>query len=268
MDNSSFHKHDYDLFGLKEFAFQIREIARPLMEAMQTIRDLLHPIIQAADKHRQEIIKFGQAFKDATRFMIAIEQLGEAQYVYWDYMSSDFIDAVIESKNINKTLREMMIRDRFCKVNDTIERTIESKEIQKYERLYSQSVKAFRNGDCDLAITGFSSVFDGVLTIVSDNSTSHFTPRIKTIEEKLKKHSVLDHEEYAMLTLAWTLEKTLVTISKFSNFDGKEPKGLNRHWIGHGRTTRKKTKLDCVKMINLIYGLLLVRKLDETALGV
>ena len=72
-----------------------------------------------------------------------------------------------------------------------------------------------------------------------------------------------DHDEYATLTLALTLEKTLDSFSAFSDFSKKEPKGLNRHWIAHGRSTRKKTKLDCVKMINLIYGLLLIEQLDS-----
>ena len=62
-----------------------------------------------------------------------------------------------------------------------------------------------------------------------------------------------------------TLEKTLDSFSAPSDFKGKEPKGLNRHWIAHGRATRKKTKLDCVKMINLIYGLLLIGELESTA---
>ena len=262
MDNTFSHWQNNDLSELKDIAFQIHEITRPLMEAMQTIRDLLHPIVQAAEQHKQEIIEFGQAFKDAARIMLTIEKLGTAQYVYWDYMTSEFIDEIIESKNINKTLREMMIRDRFSGVNDTIDKTLESNEIKEYKRLYNQSVKAFRNGDSDLAVTGLTSVFDGVLTFVSDNSSHQFPPRIEIIKKKLNEHSVLDHDEYAMLTLACTLEKTLASISKRYDFDGKEPKGLNRHWIAHGRTTRKKTKLDCVKMINLIYGLLLIGKLD------
>ena len=45
-------------------------------------------------------------------------------------------------------------------------------------------------------------------------------------------------------------------------FDDPEPKILNRHWIMHGRSLRRKTKLDCVKMIRFIYGIIL---LDEIA---
>lgn len=48
-----------------------------------------------------------------------------------------------------------------------------------------------------------------------------------------------------------------------SEFSKKELKGLNRHWIAHGRSLKRKTKLDVVKMINLIYGMLLINELDD-----
>ena len=137
--------------------------------------------------------------------------------------------------------------------------------MQKHKRLYSQSVNAFRSGDSDLAVTGFTSVFDSLLADTSGNPTSRLGPRIDAIKQKLDNDELLNHDEYAMITLAMTLEKTLDSFSAPSDFKGKEPKGLNRHWIAHGRSTRKKTQLDCVKMINLIYGLLLIEDIESTA---
>ena len=136
--------------------------------------------------------------------------------------------------------------------------------LQKHKRLYFQSVKAFRNGDSDLAVTGLTSVFDVLLTEISGNPTSSLKARVEAIKKKLKNEELLDHDEYAMITLALTLERTLDSFSANSDFKGKEPKGLNRHWIAHGRSTRKKSKIDCVKMINLIYGLLLIVDLEST----
>ena len=80
---------------------------------------------------------------------------------------------------------------------------------------------------------------------------------------KLSTDKVLNQDEYAMLALAITFEKTLDLFSSTSSFASKEPKYLNRHWIAHGRSLHKKTKLDCIKMINLIYGLLLIDKFDS-----
>ena len=125
------------------------------------------------------------------------------------------------------------------------------------------SNKTVWKGHNDLAVTGFTSVFDGLLSDISHNSTTNLKNRIDVIKKKIEKDETLDHDEYATLSLAITLEKALDSFSAFSDFSKKEPKELNRHWIAHGRSTRKRTKLDCVKMINLIAGLLLINDLES-----
>ncbi len=255
----------YGFSGLAAALSRMQEITRPAIEALQSIQSALKPIVEAVEQYRPKVAEIGQALLQATRPLSAIRKMGDAQFVFWDYMTEEYVDAIVDSENINKTLREQMLRDRFSKVNRTIEKTLSSPAMQKQKRLYSQSVNAFRSGDSDLAVTGFTSVFDGLLADTSGNPTSRLGPRINAIKQKLDNDELLNHDEYAMITLAMTLEKTLDSFSAPSTFKGKEPKGLNRHWIAHGRSTRKKTKLDCVKMINLIYGLLLIGDLEPTA---
>ena len=243
----------------------MQEFTRPVMEAVHSIQSALKPIVEAIEQYRPKVAEIGQALLQATRPLSAIRKMGEAQFVFWDYMTDEFVDAIVGAENINKTLREQLIRDRFSAVNKTIDKTLSSAVMQKHKRLYSQSVNAFRSGDSDLAVTGFTSVFDGLLADTSGNPTSRLGPRINAIKQKLDNDELLNYDEYATITLAMTLEKTLDSFSAPSDFKGKEPKGLNRHWIAHGRSTRKKTKLDCVKMINLIYGLLLIGDIESTA---
>lgn len=254
----------YDFSGLSAALSRIQEITRPALEALQNIQSTLQPIVEALEQYKPKVAEIGQALLQASRRFSAIRKMGDAQFVFWDYMTDEFVDAIVGAENINKTLREQLIRDRFSAVNKTIDKTLSSAVMQKHKRLYSQSVNAFRSGDSDLAVTGFTSVFDGLLADTSGNPTSRLGPRINAIKQKLDNNEFLDNDEYAMLTLALTLEKTLDSFSAPSDFKGKEPTGLNRHWIAHGRSTRKKSKIDCVKMINLIYGLLLIVDLEST----
>lgn len=248
----------YDFSGLSAALSRIQEITRPALEALQNIQSTLQPIVEALEQYKPKVEEIGQVLLHVSRRFSAIEKMGDAQFVFWDYMTEEFVDEIVDSENISKTLREQMLRDRFSKVNRTIDKTLSSPAMQKHKRLYSQSAEAFRDGNSDLAVTGFTSVFDGLLTDISGNPTSRLGPRIDVIKKKLDNDEFLDNDEYAMLTLALTLEKTLDSFSAPSDFKGKEPTGLNRHWIAHGRSTRKKSKIDCVKMINLIYGLLLI----------
>lgn len=254
----------YDFSGLGALLSQMQEFTRPVMEAVHSIQSALKPIVEAIEQYRPKVAEIGQALLQATRPLSAIRKMGEAQFAFWDYMTDEFVDAIVGAENINKTLREQLIRDRFSAVNKTIDKTLSSAVMHKHKRLYSQSVKAFRNGGNDLAVTGFTFVFDGLLADTSGNPAASLKPRINVIKHKLDNDEFLDNDEYAMLTLALTLEKTLDSFSAPSDFKGKEPTGLNRHWIAHGRSTRKKSKIDCVKMINLIYGLLLIVDLEST----
>lgn len=254
----------YDFSGLSAALSRIQEITRPALEALQNIQSTLQPIVEALEQYKPKVEEIGQVLLHVSRRFSAIEKMGDAQFVFWDYMTDEFVDAIVGAENINKTLREQLIRDRFSAVNKTIDKTLSSAVMQKHKRLYSQSVNAFRSGDSDLAVTGFTSVFDGLLADTSGNPTSRLGPRINAIKQKLDNDELLNHDEYATITLAMTLEKTLDSFSAPSDFKGKEPKGLNRHWIAHGRSTRKKSKIDCVKMINLIYGLLLIVDLEST----
>ena len=265
MDKAPENWNIQDFSQLNETIETIREMTRPITEALGSFQEALRPLAEAVAQYKFDFSGLQRAMAEAFRPIIAIEKMGEAQFVYWDYMTADFVDGIIASDNIDKTLNEYICRKRYKKVNDTIERSCAAPSVQKHLRLYDQSVKAYKNGCSDLAVTGFASLLDGLLADVSKNPTHKLQPRIDIIKSKLEKEEFLDQDEYAMLTLAVTFEKTLDSFSAPSDFRGIEPKGLNRHWIAHGRSLRKKTKLDCVKMINLIYGLLLIEELDAAA---
>lgn len=252
-----------DFSHLTESIRKAQEMIRSVAAAMLRTQELFRPIVEGVERYKKQIASAFAGIAKLARPLNAIRIMGETQFVYWDVMDSQLIDDLIESNNPNKTLRAFVSRNKFAYVNNTIDKCINNPKIQKHLRLFSQSVNAFRHGDSDLAVNGFTSVLDGLLSDISGKSTHKLQPRIKAIEEKLETDAVLDNEEYAMLTLALTFHETMETFSAPAPFDKKEPKGLNRHWIAHGRSQRKKTKLDCVKLINLIYGLLLINEVDE-----
>lgn len=253
------------LSTLKETISQINEMTRPMLEFTRNFQEMMRPLVESVKKYFDEvnIIEVGRGIAEAFRPLIAIEKLGEAQFVFWDYMTSELVDDIIDSDNINKTLSEYIARDNFKAVNDTIEKCNFNPIMKKHLRLYKQSVEAYKKGHTDLAITGFTSVFDGLLSDVSKDDTHKLKQRINIIIEKLEKNEMLDQDEFSIFVWSITFKKALDSFSKTVPFDKKEPKVLNRHWIAHGRSHRKKTKLDCVKMINLIYGLLLAAEFDS-----
>lgn len=148
-------------------------------------------------------------------------------------------------------------------MNKTIKKCLSDFLMQKYKRLFEQSITCYRKEYYDIAINGLTSIIDGLLSDISKNTTHSMPPRINAVINKLTTNDVLDDEENALLISALTFEKTLTSFCAFAPFEEEEPKGLNRHWIAHGRSKRKKTKLDCVKLINLIYGMLLINQINN-----
>ena len=256
-----------DFSALTETVRRIDEMMRPIRESLQRINEAIRPIITALDSCTPKFNIDFDALAKASRNMQAIRKMGEAQFIYWDYMSVDFADKLALSDNTNKTLREHLLKDHFESVDNTIALCRASSLLQKNLRLFNQAVSAFKRGENDLAVNGFTTVFDGLLSNVSGMNTHHLAKRVDVVLEKLNKDETLNNEEYATLTFGLTFQKTIESFSMSWSFDKKEPKGLNRHWIAHGRSLRKKTKLDCVKLINLIYGLILINELEAKTIS-
>lgn len=252
-----------DFSVLTETARRIEEVTRPVRESLQRINDVVQPVIIALERYKTGIDKNLQVFAKAMRNMQAIDKMGEAQFVYWNYMSGDLAEKLVSTNNTNKTLREFLVKEKFKSVDETINLCQSSPLLAKRLQLFNQAVSAFKRGENELAVNGFTAVFDGLLSDVSGMSTHRLPRRIDVVLEKLNKDAVLDNDEFATLTFVITFQKTIESFSVPSSFDKKEPKGLNRHWIAHGRSVRKKTKLDCVKLINLIYGLILINDLES-----
>lgn len=265
MSNDSLPNENLPEFSfLAEMMQNVQKAMQPLTEMAANIQVFLQSFADVIAEFQPKIDGIIAGFKDASRPLIVIEKLGNAQFVQWDYLSVEFIDAILSSNNVNKTLRKLFVKNKFKSVDTTIEKCKANPYLHKYMRLFEQSVTSFRRGQNDLAVVGFTSIFDGLLSDISGNPTHSLPPRLKAIDSKLEREEYLDNNEYAILALSITFQKTVESFSLSTPFTRKEPKGLNRHWIAHGRSMRRKTKLDCIKLINLIYGLLLINELDTT----
>lgn len=127
----------YDFSGLSAALSRIQEITRPALEALQNIQSTLQPIVEAIEQYRPKVAEIGQALLLATRPLSAIRKMGEAQFVFWDYMTDEFVDAIVGAETQQNAPRTTD-PGRFSAVNKTIDKTLSSAVMQKHKRLYSQ----------------------------------------------------------------------------------------------------------------------------------
>lgn len=241
----------------------VRQLIIPVAEMIQNFQDFMRPMIETINALRPKINAMMDGAVALFHMMNAINKLGESQYVYWDYMSDEFIEYIVAEENTNKALRKWLVKGNFKIVKKTIEKCREAFLMKRYLRLFNQSVDAFFEGKTDISVIGLTSIIDGLLSDVSGNQTTRIATRVESIIARIEQNEYVSNDEYALLILVWTFQETMESFSASSDFSKKEPKGLNRHWIMHGRSKRRKTKLDCVKLINLIYAILLIDELGR-----
>lgn len=188
----------------------------------------------------------------------AAKKLAAVQFVLIDRVNYEFVNRA-KNEDINKLAEEFLITDELIG-------SVSELDALDNNRVFQQSIQAFYKGSYDLAIIGLTAVLDKLLSEHSGEITQvNIKSRCTTIKKKIedKGDDFLDELEGRDLLLYLTYPKAVELFGESSSFGNKEPDLLNRHWIMHGRSNRVYTKLDCVKVLNMIYGTVKLGKLGK-----
>lgn len=232
-ENNSKFKENMTL-ALEQFANSIN-LYSILPLKFQEIYDQLRPMFE-------KISQFSSIINTA-------KQLAENQYVVVSLIPLEMINEK-DKNDINTLILE------YLSTEEQIRNTIKQCSLDD-NRVFQQSIKAMDLGFFDLAIIGLTSVLDQLLSewscqIKSVRIKSRSEAIIKKIEDK--GDLFIDELDGADLLLFTTYPRALELFGKKSDFLSPEPTLLNRHWIMHGRTNKQYSFLDCIKVLNMIYG--------------
>lgn len=196
---------------------------------------------------------------------VVIRRLGEVQYVAWKNFTKEFYDQAYETKTKDELLHFITMwneRDDHSEAEDTINKLFANKDL-KDNPFFIQSVNAYKRTDYNLASLGITAMVDKLLSQYSGKITNtNFQKRINALINKIEKNGEsslddLEMDEYILIT---TYSKALELFVEDCRFDQDEPE-LNRHWIAHGRMERTMNQMDCIMLINFLYGTILINQL-------
>ena len=241
---------------ISEMANSIQQDVQPTIDVLNSIQAIIQPLIEAVAPVIANIASY-------VRPMIAVEKLRNHQYVYWLPLEEDFVENIICADDVDDVLFLFSIRDEGKPLNGVIESCKQELLIKEHNLIFSQAVDAYRHEAYDLSIVGLLAVLDGILSEFSGDNTTRMKQRMEEIVEELDNGNPLQEEEYAVLMLGVTFYSTVESLSKSIDFSIREPEEINRHWIMHGRSVRKKTPLQCIKIIHCIYGAILINNLSQ-----
>lgn len=222
--------------------------------------------IAEAEKGIRELIEsVAKVWRDeVTKPLEAIEKLGKNQYVCWEDPGKEGYDHILESENLDEWLLACTNEAELKEMGSGV---LIHPLLQQHTQLIEQAFHAYECGNYALSILGMLAAIDALLSNVSGmiNSTG-MMQRINSILDKLSQKIPVTKRELKDAYLVCTTAITLKGLTINRNFDEPDPEGINRHWLMHGRSRREISRLDCIKMLRLINGILLMHELAEAKL--
>lgn len=216
----------------------------------------------------EEYAKIYELNVHLTHIFTAIEKLSVANYVYWDKLPIDLAKKLSLSDDTNKILEDYETQTGGKNTEEIFTMCQNFLSAKKHKILLSQTFSAYSNKQYDLAILGLFAMIDWSLartvTEIEQNKIQ-LQERYKKLLEKLKKEK-LSNEECSIITFMKTFASAEETFVAFSNFSGTEPNYPNRHWAMHGRSTHLNTKLDYIKILRFMGGIVKIDDLIKNSL--
>ncbi len=235
---------NYTASLLKKSADWYNKVLKPLQDVGKVIREKIANISEIASA----------VFKP----IVVANNLGQHQYVVWEYIEPELVEIIYKSTNVNKTLRLMYEKNGYKQFYSLFQKCTDYLDGNNV-RILSQAIDSFSIKNYDLCAIGITVVIDAELSAVTGNPSTNIKKRVEPLLEKLDAEEMLSKDEYSFFSLYLTVDETMKTFAASSHFDKDiEPTYINRHWTMHGRAKRRKTKLDCVKLLRLLYAIILL----------
>ena len=267
LDNPSFKEYAKHTIELAKALSIIRHEVSPTISEIwddfrqNTLLPLLESISPVMDGIRLALLEVAKLSKPIS----VVYVLSKAQYVMWDMPDIELQELVLASTDINKTLSEYHQNSNYSHIADTAEKCLAHPLIIPYSSLFKQSYDAFAEGKTELSCMGLVPIIDGLLPLnTSTGGMTNFKKRVNNLYDKVIQNEELATDEYNLFILYTTFKNAVDILIGSSDFSQPEPDYLNRHWLMHGRSVKPKTKLDCIKLINIVYGMILLQDLANS----
>ena len=242
---------------------------QPLMSAAMSVitawQTMLDPVFTAINSFYQKYAAEIAEMEKINPIMKAVAILREHQYVHWYKLEEEFINEILYAKDdeVDEILYKYEMKDNGSKFNTTVKQCRNSSFLSNNLRLFDQTIATYKNGQYDVAVAALFSLLDGILSKSSSNNDTSMSKRLEKIIDKMDFPILVKDSKYSRLILVMTFSSTIESLSEYSNFGENEPSKLNRHWIMHGRSTRENKPIDCIKILNCIYGVILLDQFQD-----
>ena len=226
--------------------FDWQEAFRVFQKAMVAFQEKIQPIIKELDAS----IKKNAPLLERIRLNFIFLELAKKNQlvIVWNTTDAER-DYIISSENPQAALFNVFKKNDYTLLNSIISSTKESGSIPSHAMsIYDEAVKAYFAHLYNPCIMALFPIIDNLLTKITQNHNTSFDARLKSIEQSM--------QAFSFTAFTYTVLGVMFSFSRQSDFkNGTEPNELNRHWLLHGRSTRKVSSEDCIKVFCFILAL-------------
>jgi hypothetical protein len=197
----------------------------------------------------------------------ASEKMIDNQIVFTDVITEQLAERINNTDNVEKVVREYYFDNEQIKFEELFNRCIEYKQVSSFNNLFHQIRNAYENGDYEICCIALFTITDGLLSLVSNDNSTSYNNRMKTLRDKVDKRASLTDFDKRALTVYSAMYKFDKSVFAFSNFDSEETKieGINRHWLLHGRTNKDYDEFDVLKVLLWIEALIIMDDYEKSS---
>ena len=216
--------------------YSIFEGLTGFVKGLETFCNAIGKAITWYEENADIISSYLLAFAEFGEWSIATSKLIENQFVFTDNLTPALAHEIYQGADVEEVMTRYYFDNDGQNMEKLIQRCKYSNYIREYRELYHQILNAYDREDYLLACIGLFSLVDGLLAECSGMiEQTGFKKRLERISDKLADKVVLNEID--------------CSVFKDSDFFKEEPNTVNRHWDVHGRTHRKHTRIDFLKVL-------------------
>lgn len=220
------------------------------VKGLETFCNAIGKAITWYEENADIISSYLLAFAEFGEWSIATSKLIENQFVFTDNLTPDLAHEIYQGADVEEVMTHYYFDNDGQNMEKLIQRCKYSNYIREYRELYHQILNAYDREDYLLACIGLFSLVDGLLAECSGMiEQTGFKKRLERISDKLADKVVLNEIDKKTICIYEAFKKFDCSVFNDSVFSDKEPPTVNRHWDVHGRTHRKHTRIDFLKVL-------------------
>ena len=230
--------------------YSIFEGLTGFVKGLETFCNAIGKAITWYEENADIISSYLLAFAEFGEWSIATSKLIENQFVFTDNLTPDLAHEIYQGADVEEVMTHYYFDNDGQNMEKLIQRCKYSNYIREYRELYHQILNAYDREDYLLACIGLFSLVDGLLAEYSGMiEQTGFKKRLERISDKLADKVVLNEIDKKTICIYEAFKKFDCSVFNDSVFSDKEPPTVNRHWDVHGRTHRKHTRIDFLKVL-------------------